>query len=507
MTAHYLFHHSFFFGLLRMLPMLFIMNLIAPDSMLSAAHLKVMKKVNEKDYSPIRQNSDKLERTTLDDRKFLGNRNIISPDIRFSAVQLKGMKPITEDNFSPVRENLVKLGRLLFYDPILSGNRNISCGTCHHHKHHSTDGLSLGVGEGGSGIGLERNTGMGDSRIKKRIPRNSPALFNLGALEIRMMFHDGRLSLGDQYENGFNSPAEEWLVKGLNNLLAAQAVLPLVGESEMAGNSGENQVAGAIYDRIDMGWPILAKRVRVIPEYATLFVATYEDVTDYSQVSISHIANAIGDFINFEWRSYDSPFDFYLNGDDQALSPNQKRGMKLFYGKAQCAECHQGVFFTDQKFYALALPQFGPGRTRVFDPYVRDVGRMAETDRLEDAYRFRTPGLRNVALTGPYGHNGAYATLEGIIRHHLDPLGSLANWDPAQVILPKAEWLNGIDFVVFEDRFERERLKSRLDIQPLDLTKAEVADLVIFMHALTGTESIWGRLGHPDKVPSGLPVD
>jgi cytochrome c peroxidase len=322
-----------------------------------------------------------------------------------------------------------------------------------------------------------------------------------------MMFHDGRLSLGDQYENGFNSPAEEWLVKGLNNLLAAQAVLPLVGESEMAGNSGENQVAGAIYDRIDMGWPILAKRVRVIPEYAKLFVATYEDVTDYSQVSISHIANAIGDFINFEWRSYDSPFDFYLNGDDQALSPNQKRGMKLFYGKAQCAECHQGVFFTDQKFYALALPQFGPGRTRVFDPYVRDVGRMAETDRLEDAYRFRTPGLRNVALTGPYGHNGAYATLEGIIRHHLDPLGSLANWDPAQVILPKAEWLNGIDFVVFEDRFERERLKSRLDIQPLDLTKAEVADLVIFMHALTGTESIWGRLGHPDKVPSGLPVD
>ena len=113
--------------------MLFIMNLIAPDSMLSAAHLKVMKKVNEKDYSPIRQNSDKLERTTLDDRKFLGNRNIISPDIRFSADQLKGMKPITVENFSPVRENLVKLGRLLFYDPILSGNRNISCGTCHHH--------------------------------------------------------------------------------------------------------------------------------------------------------------------------------------------------------------------------------------------------------------------------------------------------------------------------------------------------------------------------------------
>jgi cytochrome c peroxidase len=132
---------------------------------------------------------------------------------------------------------------------------------------------------------------------------------------------------------------------------------------------------------------------------------------------------------------------------------------------------------------------------------------MGETDRLEDAYRFRTPALRNVALTGPYGHNGAYATLEGIIRHHLDPLGSLANWDPAQVILPKAEWLEGIDFVVLEDRLERKRLKSHLDIQPLDLNGDEVADLVTFMHALTGKESIWGTLGRPDRVPSGLPVD
>jgi hypothetical protein len=69
------------------------------------------------------------------------------------------------------------------------------------------------------------------------------------------------------------------------------------------------------------------------------------------------------------------------------------------------------------------------GRTRRFDPYVRDVGRMAESNRLEDAYRFRTPMLRNVALTGPWGHNGAYATLEGIVRHHLDPVASLGSLD------------------------------------------------------------------------------
>ena len=432
---------------------------------------------------------------------------IISPDLIYSATKLNGIKAITENNFLPVSDSRIKLGRLLFYDKILSGNRNISCGTCHHHDQHGADGLSLGVGEGGSGIGLQRFSGKKDSRIKKRIPRNSPALFNLGAKEIRLMFYDGRLSLGEEYENGFNSPAEEWLHEGVENLLAAQALLPMAAEFEMAGNSGENQVIGAIYDRIDFGWPIIAKRVRVIPEYGKLFVDAFDDISDPTQVNIAHIANAISEFINFEWRSYDSPFDFYLNGDEDALSPEQKRGMELFFGKAQCAQCHQGKFFTDQKFHALALPQFGPGRTRILDPYVRDVGRMGETDDLEDAYRFRTQSLRNVALTAPYGHNGSYATLDGIIRHHLDPINSLENWDSSQVILPEAEWLEDIDFVVLEDRLERERLKSRLDIEPIDLTEEEVFELVSFMHALTGTESIWGKLGRPDRVPSGLQVD
>ena len=431
----------------------------------------------------------------------------IPPNSILLADKLKGMKRLSENDFRPIQENRVKLGRLLFYDNILSGNLNISCGSCHHHSLHGTDGLSLGVGEGGSGIGLKRSSGKNNSRIKKRIPRNSPALFNLGAKEISLMLYDGRITFGEEYGNGFNSPAEEWLHEGVENLLAAQALLPMASEFEMAGNTGENEVAGAIYDRIDLGWPIIAKRVRVIPEYGRLFVAAFDDVTDPMQVNISHIANAISEFINFEWRSYDSPFDFYLNGDEDALSPEQKKGMELFFGKAQCAQCHQGKFFTDQKFHALALPQFGPGRTRILDPYVRDVGRMGETDDLEDAYRFRTQSLRNVALTAPYGHNGSYATLDGIIRHHLDPINSLENWESSQVILPEAEWLEDIDFVVLEDRLERERLKSRLDIEPIDLTEEEVFELVSFMHALTGTESIWGKLGRPDRVPSGLQVD
>ncbi|MGI9365958.1 MAG: cytochrome-c peroxidase [Rhizobiaceae bacterium] len=410
-------------------------------------------------------------------------------------------------DFRPVDMKKARLGQLLFYDPILSGNRNISCGTCHSHDHGTSDGLSLGIGEGGHGVGPNRVAGMGGDRIKKRIPRNSQALWNLGAHDINIMFHDGRLSFSDVYDNGFDSPAEEWLPDGLDSILAVQALFPLTSQFEMAGNPKENQVAGAAHDRIDNVWPILAKRVRVIPEYGSLFVAAFGDVSQPLDVRIVHIANAIAQFINHEWRSHDSPFDQFLAGSKRAMKEQERRGMDLFFGKANCASCHSGKLLTDQKFHALALPHFGPGRTRPFDPYVRDVGRMGESDRLEDAYRFRTPALRNVELTGPYGHNGAYPTLEGIIRHHLSPVESLLAWQPEQARLPSAPWLASIDFVSMQDKRERARLRSRVDIEPIDLNDTEINDLVSFLKSLTGTESVKGRLGKPISVPSGLPVD
>lgn len=196
-----------------------------------------------------------------------------------------------------------------------------------------------------------------------------------------------------------------------------------------------------------------------------------------------------------------------MSGDETALAPTERNGLGLFYGKARCAECHSGKLLTDQKFHAIALPQFGPGRTRRFDPMVRDVGRMAQTDRLEDAYRFRTPALRNVALTSPYGHNGAYPTLEGIIRHHLDPENAFELWEIEQAKLPEVPWLNEVDYIAYQDDRERDRLKSNIDIQPVELTAVEVSEIVAFLNALTGGSSIKGRLGRPDNVPSGLEVD
>lgn len=410
-------------------------------------------------------------------------------------------------DFNSFDPDKAKIGQLLFYDPVLSGNRNISCGTCHHHKFGSSDGLPLGIGEGGSGLGPQRQPGKGSERIAKRIPRNSPGLWNLGAKEVNVLFHDGRLSVSDDFGNGFNSPAEEWLPAGLDGILAAQALFPLTSQFEMAGNPKENEIAGAAHDRIDAVWPIVAKRVRIIPEYGKMFVEVFADVKKPEQVNITHIANAIAAFIGLEWQSFDSPFDQYLAGESRALSQPQLRGMNLFYGSAGCSQCHSGKLLTDHDFHALALPHFGPGRTRRFDPYVRDVGRMGESDRLEDAYRFRTPSLRNVALTSPYGHNGAYQTLDAIIRHHADPQTGFAKWKAEMVSLPAAPWLAKADFIAFDDKRERARLGAKFDISPISLSEDEIDDLVSFLNALTGETTANGRLGRPDTVPSGLGVD
>ncbi|SFJ33645.1 cytochrome-c peroxidase [Jannaschia pohangensis] len=398
-----------------------------------------------------------------------------------------------------------RIGQLLFYDPILSGNRNIACATCHHPDLGTADGLSLGIGEGGVGLGPRRTPGTGIDRIAKRVPRNAPGLWNIGAVEFETFFHDGRVSVSDHYGTGYDSPAEEWLPADLPNLLAVQAIFPLTAQFEMAGNVGENEVIGAVNDRIDLGWPILAKRVRTIPAYGAMFVAAFP-IDSAEEVTISHIAIALADFMNSEWRSLDAPYDRWLAGDG-ALSPAQERGRDLFFGVANCASCHSGPLFTDHDFHALALPPFGPGRTRRFDPVVRDVGRMAETDDLADAYRFRTPSLRNVTLTAPYGHNGAYPTLEGIIRHHADPRAAFDAWTPEAARLPRADWLAAIDFVVRDDAREMARVAAAVDIAPVALTEGQVADLVAFLGALEGTESLRGRLGVPDAVPSGLAVD
>ena len=415
--------------------------------------------------------------------------------------------PLKESDFRQLNTQAAKLGRLLFYDKVLSGNQNIACSTCHHHDLASGDGLSLGLGEGGIGLGTKRIAGKGESKVKRRVPRNASALFNVGAKEFTHFFHDGRVSVDDIFPSGFNTPAEEFLPKGLNSLLAAQAMFPVTSPVEMAGERNENQIAGATRRRPDYVWAILEKRLRGISDYTPLFQAAYPEIKESADIAMVHVANALADFMAFEWRADKSPFDAFIKGDKTALTKKQKTGLALFYGKAECSTCHSGALQTDHGFHALMLPNFGPGRTRRFEFIARDRGRINETDRLEDSYRFRTPSLRNVTATAPYGHNGAYRTLEGIVKLHLSPRKSFENYDRTQLVMVKDDYLSKTDFIINQDKREMARMQRYLDIDLPELSDVEVSELIAFLGSLTDDASLYGKLGAPKTVPSGIAVD
>ncbi|MEM1365269.1 MAG: cytochrome c peroxidase, partial [Pseudomonadota bacterium] len=380
---------------------------------------------------------------------------------------------------------------------------NISCGTCHNHDLASADGQALGVGEGGEGLGSKRKFGPGLHMA--RVPRSAPSLFNLGAKGIERLFHDGRLEIDDFYGNGFVSPATDDLPQGLTSLAAAQAMFPVTSFTEMAGDPEENEIAAASLDDMtdgEMGevWRLLTTRVKSIDAYAPLIAAAYPDLPA-KELTYVHLANAIGDFLNGEWRAVAAPFD------RDELSPIATTGRDLFFGRANCSACHSGALFTDQQFHTLGLPPVGPGAQRKFEQVTRDVGRMRFTNDLADAYAFRTPSLRNVALTGPYGHNGAYRTLEGIIRHHAAPQTSLAAWTDDEVSLPEVNGLVRADFDVLDNDREMARLSAAISIEPVALSDDDVQALVAFLNTLTDQQGAKGRLGKPESVPSGLPVD
>ncbi len=442
----------------------------------------------------------------------------------------------------------VALGQLLFFDKVLSGNRNIACATCHHPSFGTSDGLPLGLGEGATGLGPDRSVGSTvDAGVHDRIPRNSPALFNLGAEEFTVLFHDGRVEAdrNGYYDGGFVTPARWKLPVGLESELAAQAMFPVGSPAEMAGQKGENPIADAAALNRMAGptgvWALLAERLQGIPEYVDRFRRAFPgEVQAAGDITYVLAANAIAAFESDAFRSDGSPFDRYLRGEAEALEAHERRGMELFYGKAGCGGCHSGKFQTDHSFHAIAMPQIGPGKGDGADgdywrstgerAFLEDLGRGRVTVRPEDAFGFRTPSLRNVELTGPWGHAGAYLSLEDVVRHHLDPVESLERYTFDTRILPELPgvleltvdgsrlsqaWLSDRrkeDFLRRDGWIQgHPRLRGRIaeanELDPVTLTDAEVADLVAFLRSLTDPAA--RDLSHviPERVPSGLPVE
>jgi cytochrome c peroxidase len=285
-------------------------------------------------------------------------------------------------------------------------------------------------------------------------------------------------------------------------------MFPVLSADEMAGHYSENEISRAVRQGFITGeggaWSLISARIETIPDYRAMFEEVYPEIAAGRAIAFTDISNAIAAFVEFEWRADGSAFDAFLRGE-APLPPGAEAGRRLFYGEAGCADCHSGPFQTDHGFHAMAAPQLGPGKAERFESHSRDVGRMRVTNDPADAYAFRTPSLRNVVHTGPWGHAGGHTDLAAFLRYHLDPAAGLAAYERAATLSAfepaKPDW------ATLSDPAELDAIRAAVTIAPMRLDEAELAALIAFLGALTDATALEGRLGIPDTVPSDLNVD
>ena len=313
-----------------------------------------------------------------------------------------------------LRKEAIDLGRRLFFDRRLSANGTLSCGMCHIPEQ------GFAQNELATPVGIEGRS----------VRRNAPSLYNVAY--VPALFHDGREAS-----------------------LELQIWGPLLAANEM-GNVDRAEVVS---------------KVQSTDDYAEQFAELYSDGVT---------ARSIGDALASYQRtllSADSPFDrWYFHGEADAVTTQAQRGYAIFASRG-CSECHsvgnEAARFTDDDFHNTGIGyradrsprrvsrvQLAPGFTVALDvvidiPRIPDAGRFEVTQRAADRWRYRTPTLRNVALTGPFMHDGSVASLTAVVEYY-DAGGS---GDPEQ--------------------------DAR--VRPLELSTEDKQALVAFLEALTGS--------------------
>src|SRR5438445_2499297 len=309
----------------------------------------------------------------------------------------------------------VALGDKVFNDKRLSVNDAVSCATCHDASKAFVDQKPLPDGV---------------AAPKERPQRNSPTVLN--AMFNATQFWDGR------------APT-----------LEEQAKLPILNPIEMGQKSPDD----------------VMNKLRAIPEYRNAFQQVFGHDLTYDD-----LAGAIAAFERTQYAG-DSPFDRFVAGDDKAIDPSAKRGWGLFNGKGRCSDCHAfstvNPLFSDQRFHNIGIAAHKTdfidlarkataivrsGDLKQIDELaiqtnLSELGRFLVTKNSNDIGAFKTPGLRNVAVTSPYMHDGSLATLWDVMDHYNK--GGVPNPN-----------LDG-------------------GMQRLGLTEAEIDDLVAFMESLT----------------------
>ena len=348
---------------------------------------------------------------------------------------LPALDPSVRDTLTAEK---IALGRKLFYDRRLSHNKTLSCAMCHIPEQGFTSN------ELATAIGIEGRT----------VRRNSPSLYNVA--HARTLFHDGRESRLEQ-----------------------QIWAPLLARNEMG-----NPSVGYVLDEI-----------RGLADYQGLFESAFAG----QALSMETLGAALASYER-ALISGNSAFDrWHFGKDDTAVSDGVKRGFRLFTDKANCIACHQiqkrHALFTDHRLHntgigyqramaeqpATMQVQVAPGAyltvagdvvADASEPRPNDLGRYEITEDPDDRWRYKTPSLRNVALTAPYMHDGSLKDLSAVVEFY--NRGGIAN-----------ELLDPL-------------------IKPLALTSMEMADIVSFLEALTG-DNVDAVVADALAVPIGDP--
>ena len=339
-----------------------------------------------------------------------------------------------------IDDPLPQLGKVLFFSKSLGGDLDSACVSCHHPMLGGADNLSLPVGVSAVDPDL-LGPGREHTSTIPNVPRNSPTVFNTGLWDAGL-FWDSRVeSFGkEEFANGavsdIRTPDSAFGVADPDagdNLAAAQARFPVTSNEEMRGEVFEaggsiDDVRAHLAARIG-GYGIGAGELGTTT-WLTLFQDALGSIGDAEAlISFDNIAMALGEYER-SMVFVDNAFAAYVAGDNDALTEQQKNGAILFFttvddGGAGCANCHAGDRFTDELHHVIAFPQIGHGKGDGDDD---DFGRERETGDADDRYRFRTPSLLNVAVTAPYGHAGAYATLDEVLNHYDNPGNTVENF-------------------------------------------------------------------------------
>lgn len=336
---------------------------------------------------------------------------------------------------NPMTYDKVELGRHLFYDKRLSADQTMSCASCHLQEKAFTDGLPVAKGITG-----------------EQGQRSAMALANVAYL-----------------------PTLTWGNPQIKSL-EFQALVPLFGEHPVEmGMAGKEQ--------------LLFDRLKGDPQYQRLFKRAFPDEAKQGAAylySLSTLTKAIASFQR-SLLSFDSPYDRYkYGGNGKAISEAAKRGEALFFGeKLECYHCHGGFNFNDNVQHSrLPHAEFGFHNTGLYNKdgkgaYPTGHEGIAEfTGDAADMGKFRTPTLRNIALTAPYMHDGSIATLKEVLQKHYAKAG---------LATASGKGSNP--------------LRSEL-IAGFEISEDETQDVLAFLHSLTDSTFITNpKLSDPWKKP------